>query len=517
MLQEFKRLENMKDLKIDIIGDCRKAVDAIGKTRIEISKYDKDIKKIATTSSSIKAPTITAFNSISGALKTVKKDFEQLSSRKGLINEDELLSLSKGELALEGFSIILEKIIPNIGPATNVGSLAFSLHNASMGMIELIELIDLLDGKKDITHDEKITPVINTNPKENFGYQLAKTRLPNLMESGLINEEVLKRLSKQTNMSVDDLNKLVDVIEREKSGTIEKANAYDEISEKYRNQSKAITETTEAIIEQNDLNAEQTDIISDKTDEEEDYWVRKAKLAKLGEQASIDFYEKELEIALAEEERFNKREEDYNKLVQQNIEKNQWMTDIFSNSFASMGEAVGENLVLQGDIWGALGDIALNTIANIISALGTKAYVEAAEELAAGFASLAKPWSIPFAPAHFAAAAKYTAAGTLAHIAAGAVKALPKLAAGGLATAETLAVIGEGRYQEAVLPLSDEVFTKLADGITRTENYNNSKSNVNVHISFSSQFDVSDKATKRRVVRELQPLIISGLQKTGAI
>lgn len=43
----------------------------------------------------------------------------------------------------------------------------------------------------------------------------------------------------------------------------------------------------------------------------------------------------------------------------------------------------------------------------------------------------------------------------------------PKLANGGIATGPSLAVIGEGRYKEAVLPLSDRVFAKMADGINK--------------------------------------------------
>ena len=46
-------------------------------------------------------------------------------------------------------------------------------------------------------------------------------------------------------------------------------------------------------------------------------------------------------------------------------------------------------------------------------------------------------------------------------------KSMPKLAEGGLTYGATLAQIGEGKYEEAVLPLSDTVFDKLGDGINR--------------------------------------------------
>lgn len=42
---------------------------------------------------------------------------------------------------------------------------------------------------------------------------------------------------------------------------------------------------------------------------------------------------------------------------------------------------------------------------------------------------------------------------------------IPKLATGGIAYQETLAIIGEGRYDEAVLPLSNTTYQRIADGI----------------------------------------------------
>ena len=57
-------------------------------------------------------------------------------------------------------------------------------------------------------------------------------------------------------------------------------------------------------------------------------------------------------------------------------------------------------------------------------------------------------------------------AGITATTAMATMMSLPKLANGGITTGPSLAVIGEGRHSEAVLPLSDRVFSKLADGIT---------------------------------------------------
>ena len=47
-------------------------------------------------------------------------------------------------------------------------------------------------------------------------------------------------------------------------------------------------------------------------------------------------------------------------------------------------------------------------------------------------------------------------------------KSMPKLADGGLTYGATLAQIGEGKYEEAVLPLSDTVFDRLGEGINRS-------------------------------------------------
>lgn len=45
-------------------------------------------------------------------------------------------------------------------------------------------------------------------------------------------------------------------------------------------------------------------------------------------------------------------------------------------------------------------------------------------------------------------------------------KSMPKMASGGLAYGPTIAQIGEGRYEEAVIPLSDTVFDRLGEGIS---------------------------------------------------
>lgn len=58
---------------------------------------------------------------------------------------------------------------------------------------------------------------------------------------------------------------------------------------------------------------------------------------------------------------------------------------------------------------------------------------------------------------------------------------LPKMASGGLAYGRTFAEIGEGRYPEAVVPLSESVFTQIGQGINKAGG--GSTGDVTIHVS----------------------------------
>lgn len=64
---------------------------------------------------------------------------------------------------------------------------------------------------------------------------------------------------------------------------------------------------------------------------------------------------------------------------------------------------------------------------------------------------------------------QFSAAGMLNAASLGGV-GMVHLASGGLATGTTVATIGEGSYPEAVLPLSDETFDRMGEGISRNSN-----------------------------------------------
>lgn len=115
----------------------------------------------------------------------------------------------------------------------------------------------------------------------------------------------------------------------------------------------------------------------------------------------------------------------------------------------------------------------------------TTASIAAAQAQLPAWSALAQQMSMATfgasAATGMAAWSSSTAAGTAASAALGAAgsfggsfgaafsaKSMPALAEGGLAYGTTIAQIGEGKYQEAVLPLSDTVFDRLGEGINRS-------------------------------------------------
>lgn len=115
----------------------------------------------------------------------------------------------------------------------------------------------------------------------------------------------------------------------------------------------------------------------------------------------------------------------------------------------------------------------------------TTASIAAAQAQLPAWSALAQQMSMATfgasAATGMAAWSSSTAAGTAASATLGAVgnfggsfgaafsaKSMPALAEGGLAYGTTITQIGEGKYQEAVLPLSDTVFDRLGEGINRS-------------------------------------------------
>lgn len=62
-------------------------------------------------------------------------------------------------------------------------------------------------------------------------------------------------------------------------------------------------------------------------------------------------------------------------------------------------------------------------------------------------------------------------------------KSMPKMASGGLAYGPTIAQIGEGRYEEAVIPLSDTVFDRLGEGINNASGGKGARGGITFNVS----------------------------------
>lgn len=167
-----------------------------------------------------------------------------------------------------------------------------------------------------------------------------------------------------------------------------------------------------------------------------------------------------------------------------------------TNVFDSMKSGISEMLMMTksfGEVWSSIGQTIQKTIADMISqwiagkvamAIFGKSSLatETAASAAAG-ATTAAAWA-PAATmvslATFGANSGPAMAGIAATSALSTGLSIPGLATGGITTGSTLAEIGEGHYQEAVLPLNRKTFEKT--GLINSEEPNVTP-NFNINIS----------------------------------
>lgn len=155
-----------------------------------------------------------------------------------------------------------------------------------------------------------------------------------------------------------------------------------------------------------------------------------------------------------------------------------------TQAFQNMGKAILKTISDSVAQWVAA-QIKQAVLGKMLQSQQTAASVAAAQAQLPAWSSLAQQVSMATfgasAAAGMAAWSSSTAAGVAQATALGAVgnfggsfgaafsaKSMPALAEGGLAYGTTIAQIGEGKYQEAVLPLSDTVFDRLGEGINRS-------------------------------------------------
>lgn len=155
-----------------------------------------------------------------------------------------------------------------------------------------------------------------------------------------------------------------------------------------------------------------------------------------------------------------------------------------TQAFQNMGKAILKTISDSVAQWIAA-QVKQAVLGKMLQSQHTTASVAAAQAQLPAWSALAQQVSMATfgasAAAGLAAWSSSTAAGVAQATALGAVgnfggsfgaafnaNSMPKLAEGGLAYGATFAQIGEGKYDEAVLPLSDTVFDRLGEGINRS-------------------------------------------------
>ena len=199
------------------------------------------------------------------------------------------------------------------------------------------------------------------------------------------------------------------------------------------------------------------------------------------------------------------------------------MANIYSAGFSGISSAISD--ILTGtasieDAFKSLGKSILKVIADyyakkiagilLESAIGESALaVQTALSVKAG-AKVAKSWAAAAANVSLAtlgtnaipAAAGISAVHALTAALSGASSgsggtgdwhdagnSIPKMAGGGLVTGPTLALIGEGRYNESVIQDSSAAYKKIADGINAAQGGSGGETTVNVYGDINSASD----------------------------
>lgn len=159
-------------------------------------------------------------------------------------------------------------------------------------------------------------------------------------------------------------------------------------------------------------------------------------------------------------------------------------TMTITQAFQNMGKAILKTIADSLAQWIAA-QVKQAVLGRMLQTQQTTASIAAAQAQLPAWSALAQQMSMATFGASsivgMAAWSSSTAAGVAQATALGAVgnfggsfgaafgaKSMPALAEGGLAYGTTIAQIGEGKYEEAVLPLSDTVFDRLGEGINRS-------------------------------------------------
>lgn len=170
-----------------------------------------------------------------------------------------------------------------------------------------------------------------------------------------------------------------------------------------------------------------------------------------------------------------------------------------TQAFQNMGKAILKTISDSVAQW-ISAQVKQAVLGKMLQSQQTAASVAAAQAQLPAWSALAQQVSMATfgasAAAGMTAWSSSTAAGIAQATALGAVgnfggsfgaafsaKSMPKLAEGGLAYGATFAQIGEGKYDEAVLPLSDTVFDRLGEGINRSNSGMGAGGGITLNVS----------------------------------
>lgn len=285
--------------------------------------------------------------------------------------------------------------------------------------------------------------------------------------------EQLERLDVLTQKKQEIIDKQ---LEQEEKANQEAAQKKKEEEERIREEEKAAeAEHIDAMLE-----------------ESKRYWETRQKENELLREALDERTEREEAAELARIERLDAEKEATREHFEALTEYYNNYASRVTDTFAALGERLGESIVEQESMWDATGQIIRDAIAGIIRALGSEAFVEAAKNAAKAFAALANPITAPLAGGYFAAAAKWTGVGTLASVTAGAVTAKFATGSGGAFT------VPEG-FQNDSFPIGvssgEQVFVK---NITQQMNSGNNMFHIVAKIGEKVIIDTVQEAYDNR-------------------
>lgn len=167
-----------------------------------------------------------------------------------------------------------------------------------------------------------------------------------------------------------------------------------------------------------------------------------------------------------------------------------------TQAFQNMGKAILKTIADSVAQWIAA-QVKQAVFGKMLQSQQTATSIAAAQAQTPAWATLAQQMAMATfgmsATAGFAAYQASTAAGlatttSLSSVGGGfasfsSAQSMPKLASGGLAYGPTIAQIGEGRYEEAVIPLSDTVFDRLGEGISNASGGKGASGGITLNVS----------------------------------